>query len=113
MTPKDIIKQYENEAQRSEVSSQPEVYRNDGTQLKEHQLDAILSQVGHASQEVLMKKVKILIIVRMSKRRKKNVSEMNLWDIPFSIRMQKNMKRKIFIFNLAFPLMKISSKIYK
>ena len=39
MTPYDIIQQDKNEAEGSDVSSQPEAYRNDGTQLEEFKQD--------------------------------------------------------------------------
>ena len=58
-----------------------------------------------------MKEVKIILILKISKKKKKNVSPMNKWIIPLFPKMQKkNMKKRNFIFNLAIPLIKISSK---
>ena len=64
--------------------------------------------ICHRMKYLHMNKVKILRLLMMSKP-KKNVSLMNIWDMPLFPTME-NTKRK-FIFNLAVPLMKISSNI--
>ena len=51
MSPEDIIKQYKNEAQRSEVSSQPEMCRNYGTQSHGHMGYVIVSQDAEEEHE--------------------------------------------------------------
>ena len=53
-TPKNIIQQYEDEAQVPDVSCQPKVCRNDGTQLEKHEQDQSSGQMDHVSHEKVL-----------------------------------------------------------
>ena len=66
--------------------------------------------MDHRMKYSLMKKVKMIVILMMSKSMK-NVPQINIRDIPFSHDAEEEHEGEKFIFNLAVPLMKISSKI--
>ena len=84
MTPEDIIQQYEDEAQAvmyhlnqkcAEMMMVPRYKSISRTKVQDR-------WVLHNRNNVVVMKVRILIILMMPKRKKQNVTQMNIWDVP-------------------------------
>ena len=108
----DIIQKYEDDTQGSDVSSQPQVYRNGGMQLEEHEQDKSSGQVGHAPQEeMLMYDISEYSGHLMMSGGRRRMSNRHMGYGIVSQDAEEDMKLRTFTFSLYVTLMKISSKV--